>query len=90
MHWIAIDTFTHPLNNSFFSIIVAKKRAHLILWYQSNTALLQGDILHIDSHTISINKGPQAIILLNTMPFTRDLWRNICMNREKNDLIQMK
>ncbi len=85
MHWIAVDTFTHPSNNSFFSIVAAKKRAHLILWYESNTALSQGDILHIDRHVISINKDPQAIILLNTMPFTRDLWRNIRMQRQEND-----
>jgi len=85
MHWIAVDTFTHPSNNSFFSIIAAEKRAHLILWYESKTALSQGDILHLDRHVISINKGPQAIILLNSMPFTRDLWRNIRMHREVMD-----
>lgn len=82
MHWIAVDTFTHPSNNSFFSIIASESRSHLILWYESQTALLQGDTLHIDKHVISINKGPQAIILLNSMPFTRDLWRNIRMHRE--------
>lgn len=82
MHWIAVDTFTHPSNNSFFSIITAARRSHLILWYESQTALSQGDILHIDRQVISINKGPQAIILLNTMPFTRDLWRNIRLYRE--------
>lgn len=85
MHWIAVDTFSHPSNNSFFSIIAADKRAHLILWYESKTALLQGDILHIDRDVISVNKGPHEIILLNTMPFTRDLWRNIRMNREAID-----
>jgi hypothetical protein len=85
MHWIAVDTFAHPSNNSFFSIIVAEKREHLILWYESKTALLQGDILHIGRHTISINKGSQSINLLNTMPFTRDLWRNIRMHREEEN-----
>lgn len=85
MHWIAVDTFAHRSNNSFFSIIIAEKRGYLILWYESKTALLQGDILHIDRHTISINKGPQSINLLNTMPFTRELWRNIRMYREENN-----
>ena len=82
MHWIAVDTFTHPSTDSFFSIITAERRPNLILWYQSQTALSQGDILHIDKETISINRGENEIILLNTMPFTKDLWRNIRMNRD--------
>jgi len=83
MHWIAVDTFTHPSNKSFFSIITTEKRSHLILWYESQTALSQGDILHIDRKSILINKGKSEIILLNTMPFTKDLWRNIRMHRDK-------
>lgn len=82
MHWIAVDTFSHPSNNSFFSIVTAERRSNLILWYESQAALAQGDILHIDRKSISINKGENKIILLNTMPFTRDLWRNIRMHRE--------
>lgn len=81
MHWITVDTFTHPSNKSFFSIVTAVRQAHLILWYESKSALLQGDILQIDKHIISVNKGPQAITLLNTMPFTRDLWRSIRLHQ---------
>ena len=77
MHWITVETFAHPSDKSFFSIMSAARRPHLILWYESQTALLQGDTLHIDSKVISINKGPNAIILLNSVPFTRELWRNI-------------
>ncbi|MBS0848118.1 hypothetical protein JK154_07020 [Citrobacter sp. JGM124] len=82
MHWIAVDTFTHPSNHSFFSIIMAERRSHMILWYQSQIALSQGDTLHIDKKTISINQGESEIILLNTMPFTKHLWQNIRMQKD--------
>lgn len=81
MHWIAVDTFTHPSDHSFFSIIMAERRPHLILWYQSQIALSQGDTLHIDAESISINRGNDEIILLNTMPFTNNLWRSIRMQK---------
>lgn len=83
MHWIAVDTLAHPSKKSFFSIIIAERRSHLILWYESHASLLQGDILHVDKQFISINNGPQTITLLNSMPFTRDLWRNIQTDVDK-------
>lgn len=77
MYWIAVDTFNHLSNHSFFSIITADRRSQLILWYESPFALAQGDTLHIDRKIISINDGVFAINLLNTIPFTRFLWQNI-------------
>jgi len=77
MQWIAIDTLNHPTNGTFFSIITARRRTQLILWYQSGSGLRQGDTLHVGRQEIYINTGQDAIVLLNSVPFNRVVWQNI-------------